>query len=79
MVVHFVTTRLIPAAATLGVAVTVYCSNAAAFFPPIPDPPGRVDTDPPRSPDRPFPSVPPVPTPWPEPPPAAPAAPAEAG
>ena len=35
MVVRFVTTKLVPAATTLGVAVTVYCSSASAFFPPI--------------------------------------------
>ncbi len=35
MVVRFVTTKLIPAAATLGVAITVYSSSADAFFPPI--------------------------------------------
>lgn len=63
MVVRFVTTKLIPAATTLGVAVTVYCSNAAAFFPPIlgSDPPGVVVVPPPVSPQIPVPPVsPPV-------------------
>ena len=35
MVVRFVTTKLIPAAATFGVAISVYSSSASAFFPPI--------------------------------------------
>jgi hypothetical protein len=59
MVVRFLTTKLVPAATTLGVAVTVYCSNAAAFFPPIlgSDPPVVV-VPPPVSPVVPV--VPPV-------------------
>lgn len=64
MVVRFVTTKLIPAAATLGVAVTVYSSSASAFFPPIlgSDPPGVVVVPPPVSPQVPLPPivVPPV-------------------
>ena len=63
MVVRFVTTKLIPAAATLGVAVTVYSASASAFFPPIlgSDQPGVVVVPPPVSPQIPLPPiVPPV-------------------
>jgi len=63
MVVRFVTTKLIPAAATFGMAVTVYSSSASAFFPPIlgSDPPGVVVVPPPVSPQIPLPPVvPPV-------------------
>lgn len=64
MVVRFVTTKLVPAAATLGVAVTVYCSSASAFFPPIlgSDTPVVV-VPPPPGPILPNPPVPPVPPP----------------
>jgi hypothetical protein len=64
MVVRFVATRLVPAAATLGVAITVYSSPAAAFFPPIgSEPPPVVVVPPPVSPQVPLPPpvvVPPV-------------------
>jgi hypothetical protein len=60
MGVRFVTSKLIPAAATLGVAVTVYSSTATAFFPPIPVG-SQVVTVPPVSPQIPVvPVVPPV-------------------
>lgn len=61
MVVRFVTTKLVPAATTLGVAVTVYCSSASAFFPPIlgSDPPVVV-VPPVTNPQLPTPVVPPV-------------------
>ncbi len=58
MAVRFVAARLIPAAATLGVAITVYSSPAAAFFPPIgSEPPPVVVVPPPVSPQ--IPVVPP--------------------
>jgi hypothetical protein len=35
MVVRFLATKVLPSV-TVGAAVTVYCTNAQAFFPPIP-------------------------------------------
>lgn len=37
MVVRYLTSKMLPTVATLGVAVTVWSSPASAFFPPIPN------------------------------------------
>lgn len=65
MVVRFLATKVIPAAA-VGAAVTVYCAPVQAFFPPVPNGSDVVVTPPPVSPISPLPppvSPPPVPPP----------------
>lgn len=62
MVVRFLATKVIPAAA-VGAAVTVYCAPVQAFFPPVPNGSDVVVTPPPISPIVPLPppvSPPPV-------------------
>jgi hypothetical protein len=72
MVVRFLTTKVLPAVTVASTAVTVYCSSAQGFFPPVPNGSDQVVT-PPTSPINPLPPVsPPVIPPVAPPPPVDP-------
>lgn len=54
MVVRFLTTKVLVAVSVASTAVTVYCSSAQGFFPPVPNGSDQVVT-PPTSPINPLP------------------------
>jgi PEP-CTERM motif len=61
MVVRFLTTKVLPAVSVGAVALTVYCTTASGFFPPIPIASDTVITPPTVSPIVPVIPVPPPP------------------
>ena len=61
MVVRFITTKVLPAVSVGAVALTVYCTAANGFFPPIPIASDTVVTPPTVSPIVPIIPVPPPP------------------
>jgi hypothetical protein len=61
MVVRFITTKVLPAVSVGAVALTVYCTTANGFFPPIPIASDAVVTPPTVSPIVPIIPVPPPP------------------
>jgi hypothetical protein len=61
MVVRFITTKVLPAVSVSAVAMTIYCSTACGFFPPIPIASDTVVTPPTVSPIVPIIPVPPPP------------------
>ncbi len=61
MVVRFLTTKVLPAVSVGAVALTVYCTTASGFFPPIPIASDTIITIPTVSPIVPVIPVPPTP------------------